>query len=278
MASIRSKCREEGCLVVNAIGQSGGLAMMWKDGIKLENNKSFHFTGFYGNTDPNKRQSSWDILRKVGDTIREKWIIGGDFNAILDNAEKVGGRRKPNALIDDFRAVVDELSLNKEGDAFVKERLDRFLISSCNVACFPFMATKVIRQFASDHDANLLDIEGRKPKEQITDSRLNFRYDVYWAKDKEAKNIIKNAWHNGAVDIMGKIIRMGHGLGNWQYQKYKRLRKQIGTLQMKINNIIDEQRSKYDGNKLKDLRLKLGKLLDKEEQGDKWNIDEGIHR
>ncbi|MBA0871235.1 hypothetical protein Goshw_023077 [Gossypium schwendimanii] len=101
--SIHSKCRMEGCLAVNAIGKSGGLVMMWKEGIKVElkkysdhidylihldNNKFIRFTGFYGNVDPNKRQSSWDMFRKVEKPVKEKWIIGGDFNAILDNVEK----------------------------------------------------------------------------------------------------------------------------------------------------------------------------------------------
>ncbi|KAG8482208.1 hypothetical protein CXB51_026860 [Gossypium anomalum] len=268
MASIRIKCRMEGCLVVNAISQSGIKVEIKNYSnnhidsyIQLDNDVSFHFTGFYENADLNKRQSSWDILRKVGETIRENWIIGGDFNAILDNAEKEGGRRKPTALIDDFRPVVDDLSLvdlktdngwftwanNREGDAFVKERLDRFFISDNNLECFPFMATKVIRQSASDHDAILLDTEGRKPKEHITDSRLKFRYDVCWAKDTEAKNIIKKAWQKGD-DIMEKIMIVGHDLGDWQYHDFKRLQKI------------------YDGNKLKAMRIKLGKLVDKEEQ------------
>ncbi|XP_052478341.1 uncharacterized protein LOC128033889 [Gossypium raimondii] len=32
--SIHSKCRMDGCLAVNAIGKSGGLVMMWKEGTK----------------------------------------------------------------------------------------------------------------------------------------------------------------------------------------------------------------------------------------------------
>ncbi|KAG8489169.1 hypothetical protein CXB51_017174 [Gossypium anomalum] len=123
MASIRSKCRIEGCLAVNAIGQSGRLALMWKDGIKVEI----------------KNYSNNHIDSCVGDKIRDKWIIGGDFNATLDNAEQEGGRRKPNALIDDFCAIVDNLSLVDlklimvglpgEGNSFVKRDLIGFSCS-----------------------------------------------------------------------------------------------------------------------------------------------------
>ncbi|KAG8497278.1 hypothetical protein CXB51_008563 [Gossypium anomalum] len=180
----------EGCLVVNASGKSGGFVMMWKEGtkveiksysynhidslIQVENENPIRFIGFYGNADPNNRKSSWDMLKRVGSSVKEKWIIGGNFNAILDNSEKEGGRRKPQALMDDFRAVVDELSLvdlktdngwftwvnNREGTAMVKERLDCFLISASDVASFPFIETKVIRQSNSDHDAIMLDTKG----------------------------------------------------------------------------------------------------------------------
>ncbi|PPR91254.1 hypothetical protein GOBAR_AA29435 [Gossypium barbadense] len=229
----------EGCLAVNANGKSGGLVMMWKESnkvevqtyssnhidsiIKLENDNPIRFTGFYGNAIPNKRQCSWNMLRRVGQSVTEKWIIEGDFNTILDNAEKEGGRRKPSALMEDFREVVDELSMadlktdngwftwvnNRDGTALVKERLDRFLMPTNDVARFPFMETKVIHQSTSDHDAIILDTEGRKPRDSHRDPRLCFKYDVCWAKDVEAKKIIKEAWQKGSKDIMGKIEMVG---------------------------------------------------------------------
>ncbi|KAK5836253.1 hypothetical protein PVK06_012027 [Gossypium arboreum] len=220
------------------------------------------------------------MLKRVGSSVKEKWIIGGDFNAILDNLKKEGGRRKPQTLMDDFRAVVDDLSLvdlktdngwftwvnNREGTAMVKERLDRFLISANDVASFPFIETKVIRQSNSDHDAIVLDIEGRKPSMEPKDARLNFRYDICWAKEAEAKNIIKKAWKMDTVDIMGKMEKVGHDLGVWQYNKYKKMSKQIDELKSKINRFIDRPDRAYDGNKLKAMRLQLRKLLDTEEK------------
>ncbi|TYH19506.1 hypothetical protein ES288_A05G357200v1 [Gossypium darwinii] len=200
---VRRKCRIEGCLAVNAEGRSGGLVMMWKDSkqveiqthsinhidslIHVENDSPIRFTGFYGNADPNKRQSSWNMLRRVGQTVNEKWIIGGDFNALLDEAEKEGGRRKATILMEDFRSIVDELSMvdlktdygwftwvnNREGTARVKERLDRFLMSANAVNSFPFLETRVIRQSSSDHDAISLDTEGRRPRDGLRDPRLS---------------------------------------------------------------------------------------------------------
>ncbi|PPR87540.1 hypothetical protein GOBAR_AA33138 [Gossypium barbadense] len=236
----------EGCLAVNACGKSGGLVMMWKEGtnfevksyssnhidslIRVENDNPIRFTGFYGNADPTKRKSSWDMLRRAGSLVKEKWIIGGDFNAILDNSEKEGGRRKPQALMDEFC----------EATAMIKERLDRFLISASDVESFPFTETKVIRQSNSDHNAIVLDTKGRKLREEQRDSRLMFRYDICWAKELEAKNIIKNAWKMDTEDIMDKLEKVGHDLGAWQFKRYKRMRRQIDALKSNINRLIDK--------------------------------------
>ncbi|KAH1107835.1 hypothetical protein J1N35_011603 [Gossypium stocksii] len=117
----------KGCLVVNVEGKSGVLAMMWKESnkvdiktyssnhidamIKMENNNAISFTGYYGNTDPNKRHLSWEMLKRVSKSVKETWIIGGDFNTILDNAKKEGGRRKPLVQMEEFREIVDEFSM-----------------------------------------------------------------------------------------------------------------------------------------------------------------------
>ncbi|XP_040932052.1 uncharacterized protein [Gossypium hirsutum] len=148
----------------------------------------------------------------------------------------------------------------------IKERLDRFLILASDVESFPFTETKVIRQSNSDHNAIVLDTKGRKLREEQRDSRLMFRYDICWAKELEAKNIIKNAWKMDTEDIMDKLEKVGHDLGAWQFKRYKRMRRQIDALKSNINRLIDKPVEVYDGNKLKAMRIKLRKLLDREEQ------------
>ncbi|MBA0826247.1 hypothetical protein Goarm_011118 [Gossypium armourianum] len=240
-----SKCKMDGCLAVNTNGKSGGLVMIWKEGTKveiinyssnhidslihLENDNPIRFMGFYGKVNPNKRHSSWNMLRSVGKSVKEKWIIGGDFNAILEN------------VVDEFSMVDLKTNNgwftgvnNREGTTMVKERLDHFLMSSNGVASFLFIENKVICWSSSDHDAIVLDTKGRKPRDRIRDPRLNFRY--------EAKKNIKDAWQKGSTDIMGKIEKAN------------------------INKIIDNQGSMYEGNRLRAMRLKLGNMLDKEEK------------
>ncbi|KAA3481340.1 reverse transcriptase [Gossypium australe] len=112
----------ERCLAVSAEGKNGCLALMWKEGnkvtiqnyskyhidslVKMEDGTDIRFTGFYGQADPTLRNQAWDMLRRIKSN-----IVGGDFNAILNNVEKDGGRRKPQNLMNDFRELLEELTL-----------------------------------------------------------------------------------------------------------------------------------------------------------------------
>ncbi|PPE01481.1 hypothetical protein GOBAR_DD01490 [Gossypium barbadense] len=179
--------------------------------------------------DPNQRNRSWDILKKVGRSVKETWIVKVVFNAIFSEVEKEAGHRKSRASMDEFSDVIEELSLvdikedkgwftwvnNREGNAMVKERLDRFLISASDGDNFPFIETRVVRQSNLDHDAIILDTMGQKPHDSFRDPRLTFKYDVCWAKVKDAKNIIKNAWSGNNLDNIKKIERVGQEPGQW---------------------------------------------------------------
>ncbi|PPR88594.1 hypothetical protein GOBAR_AA32107 [Gossypium barbadense] len=221
---VQNKCRLQNGLTVNSEGRSGGLALMWKEGVNvsiqsfskhhidsivnLENNKIMRVTGFYGHANLSLRHNSWDILRRVGDSVREDWVVGGDFNSILNYAEKEGGCRG-------------------SGGGLVKERIDRFLSSVSLVENFPFIATKMVRQSQSDHDAILLDLWGRRPKDHPNDHRLSFKFDVCWADDREAKKIIGSAWNRDNIDYGEKIERVRSVLGYWQRKKYGNMKSEI---------------------------------------------------
>ncbi|KAK5843190.1 hypothetical protein PVK06_005634 [Gossypium arboreum] len=210
--SVQNKCRLQDGLAVNSEGRCGGLALMWRDGmnvsiqnyskhhinsmVKLENNKHIRVTGFYGHANPNLRSNSWDILRRVGESIREEWIVGGDFNAFLKDGEKEGGRRGVRAQMNEFKEVMDELVLV---------------------------------------DIKPDNLWGRKLKECPKDNRLSFKFDVCWAGDVEAKNVIERAWNRDAIDIGEKIQRVRSALGPSQSKKYGKLKRDMQHLEKQIN-------------------------------------------
>lgn len=73
---VKDKCNMKHGLIVPREGKSGGLALLWKEGITVEVQTCsqshidtlvdggagigwWHFTGFYGNLDTAKRPESW---------------------------------------------------------------------------------------------------------------------------------------------------------------------------------------------------------------------------
>lgn len=99
-----------GQFFANAHGRSGGLLLLWRDfmDISIKSYSLGHidcsikcadhlwrFTGFYGNPDQSMRKHSWNLLRRLAGVEEFRnlpWVVGGDFNEILHQAEKRGGR------------------------------------------------------------------------------------------------------------------------------------------------------------------------------------------
>ncbi|KAK8302591.1 hypothetical protein V6Z12_D04G097400 [Gossypium hirsutum] len=293
---IQSRCRMGGCLTVSSEGKSGGLAMMWREDvdvtiqtyskfhidslIKLDNGEVIRFTGSYGHPNPNLRHHAWDMLKKVKDKVNEGWIVGGDFNVILNNSEKERGCRKPTNMMDDFWDILDVLNLsdvktkngwftwtnNREGTGVIKERLDRFLISDIIIEKMPFITSSIVRQSKSDHEAILLDLYGNNPKEKGYDLRAWFRYDICWAKEQEAKDIISKAWSMEGCNTVDKMKLVKDKLGPWQYNRVRKLRNIIKGLEKDIHNLMDGQISESSTNLLKIARSKLGYHYEVEEK------------
>lgn len=60
----------------------------------------------------------------------------------------------------------------------VKERLDKFFVSSSWLHDLPFLASDVIHQASSDHDVVVLDTLGHILREWRRDSRLLFHFEA----------------------------------------------------------------------------------------------------
>ncbi|KAL5848978.1 hypothetical protein ACOSQ4_006991 [Xanthoceras sorbifolium] len=65
------------------------------------------FTGFYGEPNLALRFHSWSLLHKLEGLFSLPWIIGGDFNEIFKEEEKIGGCSRSFKAIADFRDAVD---------------------------------------------------------------------------------------------------------------------------------------------------------------------------
>ena len=88
-------------------GQSGGLAILWREGVdvRLRSVSNSHMdvivngeggvfswkaTGFYSHPDVRKRHISWELLRTLKNQSTLPWVVLGDFNEIVHPKEKLG--------------------------------------------------------------------------------------------------------------------------------------------------------------------------------------------
>ncbi|KAK8314978.1 hypothetical protein V6Z11_D01G207100 [Gossypium hirsutum] len=124
---VQTRCRLQNGLVVNLEGRSGGLALMWKDEldvtiqsyskhhidftVKLGSTSIIRVTGYYGHANPSERNNSWNMLRRWNNSCQREVGVEGDFNAMLNEAEKEGGRRIVQAYMNYFRDIVNDLAL-----------------------------------------------------------------------------------------------------------------------------------------------------------------------
>jgi len=145
-------------VTVPPIGLSGGLVVLWKHSVDVSvlfqssnlvdclvkyNETSFYFSFVYGPPNPSFRNDLWERLERIGINRRRKaWMILGDFNELLGNHEKEGGRQRPKASFQDFRRMIRNYDFTdlkstgnrffwagKRGDHFVSCCLDRTMVT-----------------------------------------------------------------------------------------------------------------------------------------------------
>lgn len=115
---------------VLAIGSSGGLLLLWKDDIDINvvvGNPFFinylvcdnsvtdsctqQLTFVYEPPFPSMRPVFWDDLNLLGDSFTGPWLMAGDFNSVLSQKDKSGGKLVSSSSIGGFRGMVDKNAL-----------------------------------------------------------------------------------------------------------------------------------------------------------------------
>ena len=126
MEKVKKKLNFDNSFVIEAMNRSGGMALLWNNKANILKVQGTAFTievkvedeqkkesqwliGIYASCDSQVRRGQWEVLnrRKVG--WGDKWIIIGDFNDIISNDEKWGGRRRDNRSFHDFRKFINEI-------------------------------------------------------------------------------------------------------------------------------------------------------------------------
>ena len=127
LESIERQLNYNGLFVVERMGRSGGLALLWKalnsvTLLKYANNfidaevevpelGKWRLTGFYGFPKSSRRRESWDLLRLLAGSFELPWVCIGDFNDLLAATEKRGRITHPNWKLMGFQSAIADCQL-----------------------------------------------------------------------------------------------------------------------------------------------------------------------
>ncbi|KAL0355952.1 UNVERIFIED_CONTAM: putative mitochondrial protein [Sesamum radiatum] len=136
-------------------------------------------------------------------------MIAGDFNEILNNSEKQGGRPRPVWQIRRFRealTLADVYDLGFDGGPFtwcnrhqepdtIYERLDRACADPEWRSKFPNTVVKHIPIFSFDHSVLLINTKNNntsaRPKHKP------FCFEATWASSPECEHVVREGWTSG---------------------------------------------------------------------------------
>ena len=123
------------------------------------------------------------------------WLCAGDFNEIVEQFEKVGGRRRPNYLMENFKSTLEYCGLNevecrgpictwkngREGGDFMMEKLDRAAANHEWQVWFPNVEASLEAAVFSDHLQISINLVGNWATYRKT---RGFRFEATWAENK----------------------------------------------------------------------------------------------
>ncbi|KAG2313013.1 hypothetical protein Bca52824_024570 [Brassica carinata] len=205
------------------VGLSGGLSLLWDDetditilesspnliDVRIVYKGTSSFVSFvYGAPATENRASFWNKLGVVGQGRDDPWLLTGDFNDILNNAEKVGGPIRPEGSFSAFRSFVTQnglWDLKHSGEHlswrgnrhthFIRSRLDRAMGNCSWAEAYPMGRCRYLRFEGSDHRPLMTYFNGEKPKR-----RGMFRFNRALTEQEEVTGIIDEAWNASPLD------------------------------------------------------------------------------
>ncbi|KAH9745843.1 reverse transcriptase domain-containing protein [Citrus sinensis] len=267
---------------VEAEGFAGGIWLLWQNVIEVEvrlNHKQFiHFkisknknfvswiTAVYASPNPMVRKQLWNHLDSLALSVKEPWLIGGDFNSILYASEKQGGAALQSRGCGLFRQWFDDnqiYDLKFKGPrftwsrGFLLKRLDRALCNNEWLLKFTDNSVLHLPKVASDHRPVLVRFgrivrghHGNRP----------FRFLASWLTHDQFNNFVKQTWdpqasYSDAASTFVKEVKV------WNREAFGNIFQRKRVLMAQING-IQAALEKYSSRGLMHLEAQLRKDLE----------------
>ncbi|XP_020243178.1 uncharacterized protein LOC109821400 [Asparagus officinalis] len=154
----------------------------------------------YGFNQTKGRKELWADLIQIQEIIGNvPWLICGDFNAMIDKDDKLGGAVLSDSDTRDFNNCIEDCHL--EAEARVWSRLDRALVNDQWITAYNSSYAEYLLPHFSDHSPGLISIY-----EDCLQGKKSFKFFKMWTKHADYLPTVSNVWES---DIQGCTILLG---------------------------------------------------------------------
>lgn len=178
---------------------------------------SFYITVVYASTFYIKRRELWCDLSRLLSENPGPWLFVGDFNSILGAHEKRGGRIPLQIACSEFFSWTNNFSLihldtngakftwsnNREGGAFIAQRLDRAICNDIWIEHWKILSCNTLVRCFSDHFPLLLTMHQTSPINIIP----RFKFFKSWLLIESCEDIVSAHW---AIQVQGTPMHVLH--------------------------------------------------------------------
>jgi len=293
-----------GCSVaaVDALGASGGLAILWDPNqVRLLNFLSTrrsisadfvvvgaggngHLTNVYGPTALGEKSDFLKSLEWIHHQFHDKpWIIGGDFNMIKSLSEKRGGRSTLDPIQQEFTSFINKCGLvdvetvngwytwnnRRTGGHSIASRLDRFLISENYFTNSGDINASVLPAAGSDHWPVCLrwGLGGRS-------GRRPFRFEAFWLTHPDIRGLITSWWKesedpldHSMYSFQQRLKRLKAKLKEWNRDHFGNIFQEKARLEKRMEEIqLKGMQEGFSEDLLKEEEATLNSIAQRETQ------------
>ena len=281
---------------VPSCGTAGGLFLGWKAGVDIEitvANQSlinvlvfsdpeyqpWMLTLVHGPPSKSARTPFWEQLMTLAESFSSPWMCCGDFNCIMSQEEKKGGR----PFVDSSRGELREflykgglIGLGYKGNSFtwtnrrlgranIKERLDRAAINMEWKCLFPKASVKHLPLLSSDHAPLVINSQ-----DEIFCGQKPFRFEEAWTRDGSSSIVVKNAWVDDSwctpqFTLVKRFKNMRVKLSWWNKHVFGSIQRRIAIIKEEIEKVQACDPTNENGKKEKHLQWEYSECLRREE-------------
>lgn len=287
--NLRQRLGFDHFIIHESVGRSGGLLMFWSNDttiqelgvtencidVMINDGQDWRFTGIYGEPTWEYKHKTWAALHALHQRMTGPWLVAGDFNEILYNHEKEGGRPRGQRQMQDFHEALSNCHLSDmgyEGDIFtwqrgrIRERLDRGVSNADWNILFPDATLKNGEMMKSDHRPVIVET---RPGDigRVHRSAGPKHFEARWLKEETMEEIIKTAWERAGArgegpTFMQKTRFVHEELHTWDRKVLKGPVKQMKKLKRELERLRRGPLSEESIARQKEILIRLELLME----------------